>query len=338
MAGFTAGTLDARFGGRAMNSIINWLLDGEPWVEYRVRLDLLGQAESEPDVANARNGMLRDPSVGAILRGLEAWPGEALSSHKSAGQPYHRLSFIADLGFRLGDPCISRIVGRVMEHQSREGPFQLPTNIPKHFGGSGSVQWAWSLCDAPIIVYSLSKLGLQGDPRVEKAAEYLVSLVRENGWPCTVSKELGGFRGPGRKGDPCPYATLAMLKMMAQLGGWRDGKEAHAGAECLLGLWAQSRERHPYMFYMGTDFRKLKAPFVWYDILHIADVLTQFNWLRRDGRLREMTDLIRSRAGQNGAYTPESEWKAWAGWDFGQKKQPSRWLTFLALRVIKRLE
>jgi hypothetical protein len=29
-------------------------------------------------------------------------------------------------------------------------------------------------------------------------------------------------------------------------------------------------------FYMGTDFCKHKVPLVWYDILHVVDVLTQF--------------------------------------------------------------
>jgi hypothetical protein len=59
---------------------------------------------------------------------------------------------------------------------------------------------------------------------------------------------------PGRKDDPCPYATLAMLKMLSQFDEWKNSKETHAGAECLLGLWKKSSELHPYMFYMGTDF------------------------------------------------------------------------------------
>ena len=92
------------------------------------------------------------------------------------------------------------------------------------------------------------------------------------------------------------------------------------------------------MFYMGTDFRKLKAPFVWYDILHVLDVLSQLSWLRNDSRLKEMSDIIKSKADNEGKYTPESEWKAWKGWDFGQKKQPSRWLTFLVLRILGRIE
>jgi len=317
---------------------IDWLLKGEPFVDYRTRVDLLGQSENEAEVVRARKEMISQPKTQLILQELKNWPGIVLSSHKSASQPFHRLSFIADLGLTKHDPDIKEIAQKVFEHKSNEGPFQLPTNVPKHFGGSGRNEWAWSLCDAPVIIYSLAKFGLGEEEQVQKAVKFLAGLVRENGWPCAVSKELGKFRGPGRKNDPCPYATLAMLKMLSQFDEWKSSEEVHVGAECLLGLWEKSRELHPYMFYMGTDFRKLKAPFVWYDILHVLDVLSQFSWLRNDSRLREISEIVKSKSGNEGKYTPESVWKAWQGWDFGQKKQPSRWLTFLVLRILRRIQ
>jgi len=318
-----------------MEEIIRWLLEGEPWVEYRTRVDLLEQFENEVEVLRARKEMINHPKIQSLLEELANWPGMVLSSHKSASQPFHKLSFIADLGLKMDDPYLNEIVKKIYEHISDEGPFQLPMNIPKHFGGSGSNQWAWALCDAPIIIYSLIKFGSNEHKQIHKATNYLVGLVRENGWPCAVSKELGNFRGPGRKDDTCPYATLVMLKMLSQLDEWKGSKEACVGAECLLNLWEKSREIHPYMFYMGTDFRKNKAPFIWYDILHVLDVLSQFKWCKNDGRIKEMVEIVKSKGNDEGKYMPESEWKAWKGWDFGQKKQPSRWLTFLVLRMLK---
>ena len=281
--------------------------------------------------------MIDHPQIHSLLEELKNWPGKVLSSHKSASQPFHKLSFLADLGLKKEDPPINKIIGKICEHKSDEGPFQLPTNIPKHFGGSGNTEWAWALCDAPIIIYSLVKFGLK-DEQIQKAVKYLVGLVRENGWSCIVSKKLGKFRGPGRKSDPCPYATLVMLKLLSQLDEWKNSKEARVGAECLLSLWEKSRETHPYMFYMGTDFRKMKAPFIWYDILHVLEVLSQFNWLKNDSGIQEMVEIIKSKTNNEGKYTPESVWRAWKGWDFGQKKQPSRWLTFIVLRTLERVE
>ncbi len=89
---------------------------------------------------------------------------------------------------------------------------------------------------------------------------------------------------------------------------------------------------------MGTDFRKLKAPLVWYDLLHILDVLSRFPWLKKDPRLLEMVDLLKSKADRQGCFTVESMSTAWKDWEFGQKKEPSRWLTFLAWRILKRVE
>jgi hypothetical protein len=71
-----------------MNPPIDWLLEGEPWIEYRTRLDLLGQAESDRQVSAARLGLQDDPAVVSLVSGLAGWPGKVISSHKSAGQPF----------------------------------------------------------------------------------------------------------------------------------------------------------------------------------------------------------------------------------------------------------
>ena len=319
------------------NDTITWLLEGAPYIEYRTRRDLLDQPEDDPRVAAARRVMLEDPQVQGLIAELAGWPGTVIASHKSAGQPFHKLTFLADLGLLADDPGMDVIIERILSHQSAQGPFALPMNIAASRDGSDQEQWAWALCDAPLILYALLKFGLGDDARVDAAAAHLVGLVRDNGWPCAVSPELGHWRGPGRKEDPCPFATLAMLKALAQAPAWRDGAAASAGAGSLLALWTGSRERHPYIFYMGNDFRKLKAPFIWYDLLHVLDVLSQFPSLRDDPRLQEMTAVLVGKAGEQGRFTPESVWQAWSGWEFGQKKVPSRWLTLLALRILRRM-
>lgn len=316
---------------------IEWLLQGEPWVEYRTRVDLLEQPESDPQVRAARKAMLTDPKTKSLLSELADWPGTVLNSHRSASQSFHKLSFIAELGLNVDDPPVKKIVQKVMKHQSEQGPFQLPTNVPVHFGGSGKDEWVWALCDAPVILSSLIRLGMYDDPRIQTAVDHLNTLVRGNGWPCAVSPELGKFRGPGRKEDPCPYATLVMLNMLAHMPELREGKPAKIGVETLLSLWEASKEKHPYMFYMGTDFRKLKAPLFWYDILHVLDVLSHFEWTWKDKRFKQMLSIVEAKANNAGQFVPESVWTAWKDWDFSQKKVPSRGLTFFVERILKRV-
>lgn len=314
----------------------DWLLSGEPWVIYRTRLDLLGQPETDPQVQAARQAMLAHPLVQGLVSELSAWPGPPVSSHKSAGQLLHKLAFLADLGLKADDPGMPPVIAAILAHQSAQGPFQMLGNISPSYGGSGKDQFGWALCDAPTVVYSLVCFGLGAEPAVQRAVSHLAGLVRQNGWPCAVSPELGKWRGPGKKEDPCPYANLIMLKLLARLPEYHDSPPTRAGAETALSLWEHSQEQHPYIFYMGTDFRKLKAPLIWYDILHLAEVLTRFDWLHNDPRLLELLTLIHAKADSLARFTPESIYQPWKAYDFGQKKVPSRWLTLLCWRVLSR--
>ncbi len=318
-----------------MNEPIEWLLGSSPWVRYRTRLDLLGETERSKAVKAARQMMLNHPQVQALIGELREWPGPALNRHNDAHHLLHKLVFSADLGLRATDPGVDRIVDRVLDHQSAEGVFQVKVNIPARFGGAGKDQFAWMLCDAPSIVYALVKLGVK-DRRAKIAAKHLASLIRDNGWPCAATPELGKFHGPGRRSDPCPYANLITLKALAQTREWHADEVCHIGAEAALGLWQRRQEQRPYLFAMGADFAKLKAPLIWYDILHVTEVLTQFEWLRADKRVNEMVSIVKAKADDEGRFTPESIWQAWRAWDFGQKREPSAWLTLMAWGILRR--
>jgi len=314
----------------------DWLLSGSPWIEYRTRVDLLDQPEDAPQVRKAREAMLAHPRFRTMIEELGEWPGPILKSHKSAGHLLHKLVFVAESGFRSDDPGISNVIHRIQANQSKEGPFQVLVNIRPQYGGTGEDQFAWMLCDAPLVLYALSKFGLDGSRQVRNATEYLVGLVRENGWPCAVAPELGKFRGPGRKSDPCPYANLLMLKLLTLFPEYHSSQSVQTGVETLLSLWEQRKERRPYLFAMGSGFEKLKAPLIWYDILHVTEVLSHITRACNDSRLLEMTDIIQSRADSDGRFTPGSVWRDWKEWDFGQKREPSRWLTLIALRILRR--
>lgn len=315
---------------------IPWLLQGPPWAQYRARVDLLGQSEDHADVVGARRALLAHPQVQELLAEVSSWPGPPLRRHNDAGHPIHKLAFLADIGLRADDEPLQGVVERALAHQSQEGAFQCLANVPRAFGGSGEDQLGWMLCDAPVTLASLARLGLADDPRVRRAAEHLAGMCRDDGWPCAAAPAYGRFHGPGRRSDPCPYATLVSLEALSALPGWHEHDACHKGAEALLRLWQQRRERRPYMFAMGTDFAKLKAPLIWYDVLHVTDVLTRFPWLQADARLGEMVALVADKADADGCFTPQSVWTSWKQWDFGQKRQPSPWLTYLALRVAAR--
>ena len=319
------------------NENLDWLLaSGEPWTRYRTMVDLLDWPEDVPEVRGARAAMLADPRVQGLIAEVAAWPGYPLTRHNDAGHPIHKLSTLADLGVRADDCGMRAAIALLLAHQAPEGAFQTMVNIPKRYGGTGEDIWTWMLCDAPTLLYALITMGMGGDERVQRAVVHLLDRVDDNGWRCVAAPELGRFRGPGRKGDACPIANAYALKALARVAELLDGSAARVGAEMLLWHWEHQGERKIYMFGIGTDFRKPKYPFVWYDILHVVDVLSRFAFVHDDPRFREMVGTITSLADEEGRYTAGSMYRAWKGWSFADKKNSSPWLTFLVLRIQKR--
>jgi len=318
--------------------VIKWLLEGEPWVEYRTRIDLLREDRGSLQVRKAYYEMLAHDKIRTLITDLTTWPGEALRSHKTSGHLLHKLTFLADLGFRDDEPQIAPILQRIKNNTAEEGPFQVMVNIPKAFGGTGDDGLSWMLCDAGSTLYALAEMGAINDLKVLSAVDYLAGLVRKTGgWPCAASSNLGKFRGPGKTDDPCPYATLLMVKALIPFGD-RYKRELQQGVNTLFDLWVNRQTEKPYLFAMGSGFKKLKAPMVWYDILHVLEVLSKISDMRHMSAAEEMAKIVRDKANEAGRYRPESIWMDWRRWEFGQKREPSRWLTFLVYRILNRFD
>jgi hypothetical protein len=320
-----------------MDEIEEWLLQGPPWVEYLTRKDLLDQSESEPEVIEARKKMIEHQMIEGLIQEVREWPGYPIKRHNDAKHPIHKLAFISELGFNREDAHIDEIAQKVLEGTSEEGPIALKWQLYKRWMGRDGIEMMWAMCDAPLLHYSLINLGYGDDERVANGTMFLMKRVRDNGWRCGGSNKLKNFKGPGPRESICPYASLLMMRLLSTSEELRNSREASRGAEALLQRWELKGREKPFLFGIGTDFRKLKAPMIWYDILHMTEVLSRFERARRDPRLREMADLIRSKEA-DGKYTPESVWMAWKGFDIGQKKEPSTYLTFMIHRILKRME
>ncbi len=321
-----------------MTETLRWLLESdEPWTRYRTLTDLLDRPEGDAEVQAARGEMLAHPQVQALMTQAATWGQRPLKRHNDASHPLYALSTLADFGLRAGDPDLDSAIERLLAHQSAEGPFQSVLNIHQRYGGSGEDTWTWLACDAPTLLYALLAFGLGAEPRVQRAAQHLADQVDDNGWRCTGGPEVGKFRGPGRKADPCPIANVYALKALSLVPERLDSPATRTGAEMLLWHWEHQSERKIYLFGIGTDFRKPKYPFVWYDILHVLDVLSRLPFVHDEPRFGQMVETLTAQADDAGRYTAGSMYRAWKGWSFADKKSPSPWLTFLVLRIQKRV-
>lgn len=315
----------------------DWLQQGPPWVKYHTRLDLLERDPEDEGVQTARKVMVEHLLNTNLMRDLSQWPGYPLKRHNDAKHPLHKLVFLADMGLRASDPGMERIIDRILANRSPEGPFQIRMHMYKRFGGLEGEHNIWMMCDAPLVIYGLVRMGMTEEPTVQAGLEHLIGKVRENGWPCIASERLGKFKGPGSRDDPCPYANLAMLRALSVLPDEMESQAARIGVETLLDHWEHRQKKRPFLFGIGSDFVKLKLPLVWYDILHVAEVLTRFSWACQDERLKEMVKSIAEKADEEGCFTPESIYLSWRGWDFAQKRKPSYTMTMMAHRIMKRM-
>jgi len=316
---------------------IQWLLDGPAWIRYNVFVNLLDKPKHSTQVRSTHAEMMTSQNIIQLLNDLQGWENVVLKRHNDASHPIHKLSFLSEIGVSSEESPVRSIITKIFNHQSNEGPIQVLSNYPTNFGGSGKDEWLWCLCDAPLTLYSLSKFGFWKNETVYTAIEHLNTLARDSGWPCAATEALGKFRGPGKKEDPCPYANLLMLKVIAESKNKELFANAHKGIESLLSLWDHSYKKRPYLFKMGTDFRKLKVPFVWYDILHVLDVLSKYNHTHNDPRFSSMLDVVIKKADPDFRFSSESIWTKWKGWEFCQKREVSRWVTYSVFRILKRI-
>ncbi len=318
-----------------MDNISTWLLRSEePWTRYRTRSDLIGSGLDDHDVMKDRQEMLNHPLVSTLIMDASTWPGDAIRRHNDAKHPLYKLVVLADFGLCWDDFESGQIIDRIHEHQSPDGAFCSLLNIPAAFGGSGQDSWSWVACDAPVLLYTLLALGSGVDGLTQRALDHLLGLAGERGWSCS-SDGVSRFHGPGKRGDPCPMANLLALKAISCVPDLLDCVQARQGVEMLLRHWEERREKKYFLFAMGTDFCKVKYPFIWYDILHVLDVLHRFSFAHSDPRFQEMLAELRAKMDMNGRFTAESMYLSWKGWSFADKKNPSEWLTLLAYRSLR---
>jgi hypothetical protein len=129
--------------------------------------------------------------------------------------------------------------------------------------------------------------------------------------------------------------NLNLLMLLGQYEKYRQNPGLNGAIDLLLEHWENRVNLHG--FGIGRRFRSLQYPAVKYGILRVLDVLSLFPYAVDSRSFWSMFDFVKQKA-VDGKYTAETTDNAYADFDFGQKEQPSRWLTFLVNRIRKRVE
>jgi hypothetical protein len=313
------------------SSIIDWLLGGDPAVRYRTLTDLLDLEASDKDVRKARREIVDDKRIRRIMRkqkksGIWGTERDIFTWWPRKDTTFWMLGILGDFGLRKDDSHIKAACDYVLTTQLPSGGFGV-SPPPKAYD-----------CFTAILAEALAKLGYVGDVRLERAYEWLLERQRlDGGFWC---KNTGLPGGPRQDEPSCAFASLRVLRALTLHRRHRTSEPVEKAASFLLGCW-DMRGRIRYAGHdsqIGTGWDKLKYPFTDYRILVYLDTLSRLPYARRDLRVREMAGLLASKQDSEGRYTPESIHKVWSAFDFGQKKLPSRWITFLAYLILSRLD
>jgi hypothetical protein len=317
---------------------LTWVLTcQEPWTRFRALVELLGAHPDGETPMQLHKEVVSDPQVRSLITKLQGWGSAPIARHNDAAHALHLPGVLADFGLTVEDPGIRSATKAILRRLSPEGIPLSPLNIARAFGGTGKDTWTWILCDAPVLLAGLRALGVD-ERQLQPAADQLADQSSPDGWTCRGAPELHGFRGPGRKGDMCPIATLHALRALSLFPCHADTPATRAGTEALLRHWQERGKQKHYLFGIGTDFAKLKYPFIWYDVLNVLDGLSRFPWARQDSRFRQMLECAIRQMDGAGRCTAGSIYRAWKDWSFGDKKAASPWITTVVWRIVKRCD
>ncbi len=305
-----------------------------PWVALAYSTFFTG-SQNKSERERLVEKTINNPLIKNIIDECMNWPGYTLKRHNDAKHIIQKIGFLADIGLDNKTKEIEIISNKLMENTSENGAFLSEILIPYAFGGNNKAEWNWIICDFPLITEALIRFGLAEDKRVLKSVELIENLASVGGWKCSSYYEK--FKGPGKKTDPCPIANLFALKVLGLYKNKLNSKAAESGINMMLDFWKKRKSTKYFLFGMGTKFKKLKYPFVWFDILHVTETLSLFPSIYKDKRFLEFCEIIFSKVNEEGWYKPESIWMAYKGFDFGQKKFSSAMISLAVQRIKKRV-
>ncbi|MEM2935576.1 MAG: prenyltransferase/squalene oxidase repeat-containing protein [Candidatus Bathyarchaeia archaeon] len=182
---------------------------------------------------------------------------------------------------------------------------------------------------------ALTRLGYARDDRVRRALKWLVDIQnKDGGWLCPY------WRAHIKDSHGCFYGTICSLEAFSEIPKkelTEEMKKAiEKGAEFLLMHRLFKADHHNYRV-ISQSWLKLSFPwFYQYDILRGLDVLTKLGYVK-DERLNDAVEILLQKRRRDGAWILESAPIGRMQTNIEAKGKPSKWITLIALRVLKQL-
>lgn len=319
-----------------------WLLEpSDPSVRYRALRDLLGRPETDSEVVAARADIMKTGPVPGILakqRRGGHWGVEEdfYVCAKYKGTVWNVL-LLADFGADGRDRRIRAACEFLLAWSQDPASGGFSYRGSKKSGGqpSGIIP-----CLTGNLAWALERFGFGEDPRVQKAVDWIARYQRLDDGEGPAPRGWPYGREPCYGKHTCAMGIVKAVKALAEIPAGRRTPAARRflgeAAEYLLKHRVYKRSHDPSTA-AKPFWTKLGFPTMWrFDTLETLDLLAGLGV--RDERLRDAVDLVRSKRDASGRWRLENSFEGKILVPIERLGRPSKWITFFALRALKRLE
>jgi hypothetical protein len=307
------------------NSQIEWLLQyNQPAVKYHTLIDLLDRTPSDSEVKETYAKIPKRGWAASILQQQDpkgTW-ASGLYQPKYLATNW-QLLVLSDLGLTTETPAVKKACELYLAEVS---------GSKGCLGGSDS-----ETCITGNLARMMIRLGYLEDPRISEAIIWLVEAQKEDGgWHCFESNH----------GTLDCWEALAAFNALPRSRWTRSIKRSvERGAEFYLEreLYKEGKKRYEPWFRFHYPWH------YYYDLLVGLDVLTSLGYTD-DRRMKSAIQVLKEKQQPEGTWTTDiAHPDLGMGADYSLKSPakplileepgtPSKWITFLALRVLKRSE
>jgi hypothetical protein len=313
------------------------LLSSNPWTKYRTLTDLLEKPIDITETVKVKTELLSDNKIVQLATETNNWILEAATRNSDPKISYFKLQMLADFGLKYTDLNLQGTFEKATIHVI-DNMFAIRGQIPDRPNKGEKFEkpdlkadvWHVSPCNSPVITNALLGLGVKNE-QISLAVDSLKNKwIDKKGWFCHFFFVESQFK---KLQIGCPIAGLMALDVFSKVPDLKESEYSRFAFEPIK--FHKDYGQTLYYFGRSKKFWTLKYPYVWYNALYMADVLSRFDFLKDEPLVKDLIKWIIDSQTEQGTYKSTSVFMEYKDWDFSNKKEPSPWITFLCCRILK---
>lgn len=320
------------------SDVLEWLLEKEnPDIRFLTLRDLAGERAENTQIILAKNEAYAHGRIGEVLKRMDPdgfWqkPGAGYNPKYKSG--VWSLILLSQLGASVNDdPRLKKACQYYLDHA-----FTKDHSLSVNGTPSGTVH-----CLEGNMCLALTLLGCR-DSRLYQTYEWMAKSITGEGvkyYAYTCGPDFAcGVNGK----RPCAWGAVKVLLAMGRLPVDRKTPEIRRAIErdidFLLGTTDPLKAEYPTR--TGSKPNRAWWNFgfpVFYvtDILQLAEAVAAAGY-GRDSRLKPVIDYINGKQDEKGRWLLEYDYTGKTWGDYGQKKKPSKWVTYRVMKFLKSVD